>query len=151
HGRSRKPHLEDELGVRYADFDALLGESDFVCAVVPATAETRHMFNADAFAKMRSTAIFINIARGAVVDEAALVAALDNGSIRGAGLDVFQGEPIGADHPLIGRDDVVALPHIGSATTETRHAMAALAVDNLVAALDGKPMPSCYNAAAIAE
>lgn len=89
----------------------------------------------------------INIARGSLVDENALLAALDAGNIRAAGLDVFEGEPVGADHPLIGRNDVIALPHIGSATTETRYRMARLAVDNLIAGLDGEPMPACYNAA----
>lgn len=150
HGRSRKPELEAELGVRYAGFEELLAASDFVCAVVPASSETRHMFDAKAFAHMQTHAIFINIARGSVVDEAALAAALDNGEIRAAGLDVFEGEPVGADHPLVGRDDIVALPHIGSATAETRHAMAQLAVDNLVAALNGKPMQTCHNAADLA-
>src|SRR5699024_1097854 len=146
HGRSRKTELEAEFNARYAGFEELLATSDFVCAVVPATDATWHMFDARAFAAMPEHGIFINIARGSVVDEQALVDALDAGRIRGAGLDVLQDEPAGADHPLIGRSDVVALPHIGSATAETRHAMAQLAVTNLIAALEGDPMPVCFNA-----
>ncbi|WP_423822081.1 D-glycerate dehydrogenase [Salinisphaera sp. SPP-AMP-43] len=149
HNRSRKPDTEAEIGMRYVDFDTLLAESDFVCAVVPGTEDTEHMFNADAFERMSPDAIFINIARGSVVDENALVAALDAGGIRAAGLDVFQNEPVSPDHPLIGRNDVVALPHVGSATFDTRHDMARLAVDNLIAGLEGTPMPACYNAADI--
>lgn len=147
HNRSRKPEAEAEIGVRYVEFDELLAESDFICAVVPASSETHHLFDAAAFEKMAPQAIFINIARGSVVDEDALVAALDAGGIRAAGLDVFEGEPVGPDHPLVGRNDVVALPHIGSATAETRHAMAQLAVDNLIAALENEPMPACFNKA----
>lgn len=147
HNRSQKPEAEQAIGVRYVGFDELLETSDFVCAVVPGSDETHHLFDTAAFDAMAPHAIFINIARGTVVDEAALVAALDAGSIRGAGLDVYQGEPVGPDHPLIGRDDVVALPHIGSATAETRHDMARLAVDNLIAGLEGEPMPACYNQA----
>lgn len=145
--RSRKPEAEKDIGLRPVEFDELLADSDFVCAVVPGTDETRHMFDEKAFERMAPHAIFINIARGSVVDENALVAALDAGGIRAAGLDVFQGEPIGPGHPLIGRNDVVALPHIGSATFETRNEMARLAVDNLIAALEGEPMPACYNTA----
>lgn len=147
--RSRKPEAEAEIGIRRVEFDDLLANSDFVCAVVPGTDETHHLFDDKAFERMAPHAIFINIARGTVVDENALIAALDAGGIRAAGLDVFQDEPIGADHPLVGRNDVVALPHIGSATFETRHAMARLAVDNLIAGLEGEPMPACYNAAEV--
>ncbi|MGN8158149.1 2-hydroxyacid dehydrogenase [Salinisphaera sp. RV14] len=145
--RSRKPEAEAEIGLRYVEFEDLLANSDFVCAVVPGSDETHHMFDEKAFERMAPHAIFINIARGSVVDENALVAALDAGGIRAAGLDVFQDEPAGPGHPLIGRNDVVALPHIGSATAETRHAMARLAVDNLIAGLEGETMPSCYNTA----
>ncbi len=147
HNRSRKPGAEDEIGMHYVEFDELLANSDFVCAVVPGTDDTRHMFDETAFERMAPHAIFINIARGSVVDENALVAALDAGGIRAAGLDVFQDEPVGPGHALVGRNDVVALPHIGSATFETRHDMARLAVDNLIAGLQGEQMPACYNAA----
>lgn len=145
--RSRKPEAEKAIGLRYVELDALLADSDFVCAVVPGTKETHQMFDEKAFKRMAPHAIFINIARGSVVDENALVAALDAGGIRAAGLDVFQDEPVGPGHPLIGRNDVVALPHIGSATFETRHDMARLAVDNLITGIEGEPMPACYNAA----
>lgn len=147
HSRSRKPEVKAEINIHYVDFDELLTSSDFVCSVLPATTETQHMFDAKAFERMASHAIFINIARGSVVDEGALAAALDSGGIHAAGLDVFENGPVGADHPLIGRDNVVTLPHIGSATTETRHDMARLAVDNLIAGLEGEPMPACYNSA----
>jgi len=138
HNRSRAPALEAELDARYMTFDEVLADSDFVVATVPLGPTTENLFDAHAFAQMKPGAIFINIARGAVVDEAALVDALDNGPLRAAGLDVFRGEPIDANNPLAGRDDIVALPHIGSATVETRAAMADLAVDNLLAALAGK-------------
>ena len=149
HNRSRQPAVEAALGARYADFNMLLGESDFVLAAVPGTAETENLFDAAAFARMQAHAVFINIARGTVVDERALVEALNAGQIRAAGLDVFHGEPVGADHPLVGRSDVVALPHVGSSTHETRYAMARLAVDNLLAALDGDTPPAAYNEAAM--
>lgn len=87
---------------------------------------------------MKSSAIFINISRGAVVDEDALLEALDSGEIRAAGLDVFREEPIRSSHPLALRNDVVCLPHIGSASTETRTTMIQLCLDNITAVLDGK-------------
>lgn len=146
YNRSRKPEAENELGLTYKPFDELLATSDFICAVVPATEDTRGLFDAKAFERMPKHGIFINIARGAVVNEDDLVAALDNGDIRAAGLDVFRNEPVDANHPLIGRDDVIPLPHIGSATSETRYDMACMAVDNVLAALENQPMPACYNA-----
>lgn len=149
YNRSRKPEAENKLGLTYKPFDALLADSDFICAVVPATADTQGLFDAKAFERMPRHGIFINIARGAIVNEDDLVAALDNGDIRAAGLDVFQNEPVAANHPLVGRDDVIPLPHIGSATSQTRHDMARMAVDNVLAALDGQRMPACYNAAAL--
>lgn len=147
YNRSRKPALEAEIGMQFQEFDTLLAASDFICAVLPGTEDTAHLFDTKAFERMAPHAVFINIARGSVVDENALVAALDAGGIRAAGLDVFTHEPIGPDHPLVGRNDVVALPHVGSSTFDTRYAMARLAVDNLIAGLEGEPMPACYNAA----
>jgi len=144
HNRSRAPELEAELDADYLDFDALLATSDFIVSTVPLSPATENLFDDHAFAQMKPGAIFINIARGAVVDETALVAALDRGHLRAAGLDVFRGEPISADNPLAGRDDIVALPHIGSATVETRAAMADLAVDNLLAALAGETPPAVF-------
>ncbi len=144
HNRSRAPELEAELGADYLDFADLLATSDFVVSTVPLGPATENLFDERAFTQMKPGAIFVNIARGAVVDETALVAALDRGHLRAAGLDVFRGEPISADNPLAGRDDIVALPHIGSGTVETRAAMADLAVDNLLAALAGDTPPAVF-------
>ncbi len=145
---SPKPELEAELGARRCAFDELLESADFVCVTVPLTAETTHLFGAEQFARMRSSAIFINIARGKVVDEKALIAALEAGEIRAAGLDVFETEPLPGDSPLPRMANVVALPHIGSATHETRTAMAQRAVDNVTLALNGERPISLVNEAA---
>lgn len=142
---SPKPALEAELGARRCDLDELLGQADFVCVTVPLTAETHHLFGAAQFARMKRDAIFINISRGKVVDEAALIEALEKGRIRGAGLDVFEREPLPADSPLLRLPNVTALPHIGSATHETRIAMAQRAVDNITLALNGERPISLVN------
>jgi glyoxylate reductase len=131
---------ERELGVRYVTFDELLDSSDIVSLHCPLNDGTRHLINAAALAKMRPTAFLINTARGAIVDEAALVRALDRGDIAGAGLDVFEREPV--VHPgLKQRANVVLVPHLGSATVETRERMALRAVANVEAALRGEPVP----------
>lgn len=132
------PEAEAALGARQVMLEQLLAESDFVCVVLPLTAQTERMIGQREFALMRPGAIFINGSRGRIVDEAALIAALQEGKIHGAGLDVFEREPVAPDSPLLGMANVVALPHIGSATHETRFAMAQLAVDNLVAGLNGE-------------
>jgi lactate dehydrogenase-like 2-hydroxyacid dehydrogenase len=139
HSRTRRPVLENELGIQLVSFQELLAQSDVVCVHVPATTETHHIFDAAAFARMKSTAILVNVARGAVVDEVALVAALQEGAIAGAGLDVFEHEP--AVHPglLELREHVVLAPHLGSATEDTRRAMGDMAIDNVLAVLGGKP------------
>jgi len=144
---ARRHHTEAEerFGARYCELDALLEEADFVCLVLPLTDETHHMIGADQFARMKSSAIFINAGRGPVVDEKALIAALQNGEIHAAGLDVFEQEPLPADSELLSLPNVVALPHIGSATHETRYNMAACAVDNLIDALNGKVEKNCVN------
>lgn len=126
------------LGARVVDLPALLAESDVVSLHCPLTPDTRHLLAAAAFARMKRTAYLVNTSRGPVVDEAALVDALQAGRIAGAALDVFEHEP--RVHPgLLERDDVVLLPHVGSATWETRTAMADLAVDNVLAVLAGRP------------
>jgi gluconate 2-dehydrogenase len=135
--RSPNPQAEAAYGAKRVDLAELLATSDFVCLQVPLTAETRHMIGAAEFNAMKKSAILINASRGATVDETALIEALQNGTIHGAGLDVFDTEPLPADSPLLKLPNVVALPHIGSATHETRHAMALNAAENLVAALDG--------------
>ena len=134
---------EAELGalashVRFVEREALLREADFIVSMLPSTPETRHLLNADAFAQMKPGAIVINGSRGAIIDEAALLHALDTDQIRAAGLDVFATEPLPVESPLRTHPKVVALPHIGSATHETRYAMAEMAVGNLLAALRGE-------------
>ncbi|MGP9468358.1 2-hydroxyacid dehydrogenase [Halomonas sp. TP35] len=142
---SPKPEREAELGAKRCELNELLAEADFVCVTVPLTAETKHLIGADEFARMKSSGIFINIARGKVVDESALIDALEKGTIKAAGLDVFEQEPLPATSPLLNMTNVVALPHIGSATHETRQAMAQRAVDNIRLALQGKPPINLVN------
>lgn len=142
---SPKPALEDELGAQRRELNALLAESDFICVTVPLTADTEHLIGAQQFAQMKPTSIFINIARGKVVDERALIHALENGVIHAAGLDVFEQEPLPASSPLPKMPNVVALPHIGSATHETRDSMAQRAVDNIRLALQGERPISLVN------
>lgn len=135
---SPKPALEAELGAERRELDGLLAEADFVCVTVPLTDDTQKLIGTREFGLMKPSAIFVNIARGKVVDEQALIEALKNGEIRAAGLDVFEQEPLPSDSPLAQMANVVALPHIGSATTETRDAMAQRAVDNITLALKGQ-------------
>ncbi len=142
HNRTAKPDVEKELGVQYVPFETLLADSDFVVLVTPLTKDTYHLMNRKAFQQMKESAFFINVSRGQTVDEAALVEALKNGEIKGAGLDVFQTEPIEADHPLLALKNVTLLPHIGSAVFETRLDMAKLAVQNVATFLNGGTPPS---------
>ena len=142
---SAKPELEAELGARHCHLDELLSRADIVCLVVPYNADTHHLINAEALARMQPNAALINVARGKVVDESALVEALERGVIRAAGLDVFAEEPLPATSPLAAMDNVVVLPHIGSATHETRDAMARRAVDNIIGALVGQGPVSAVN------
>ena len=143
--RNRAPEaIEKELRAEWVPYDTLLRESDFVSLHVPLMASTRHLISTDSFAKMKPTAFLINTTRGPVVDEAALVHALDTGQIAGAGLDVYEQEP--KVHPgLLARKNVVLVPHIGSATVETRTKMAQTAVDNTVAFFDGRKPPNALN------
>jgi len=143
--RRHHQEAEERFNARYCDLDTLLQESDFVCLILPLTDETHHLFSTEQFAKMKSSAIFINAGRGPVVDEKALIAALQNGEIHAAGLDVFEQEPLPADSPLLSLPNVVAVPHIGSATHETRYNTAACAVDNLIDALQGRVEKNCVN------
>lgn len=138
YNRNRKPENEQALGVAYRPFEDLLQEADFIVCLTPLTVETRHLFGAKEFALMKKSATFINASRGATVDEKALYQALVNGEIWAAGLDVFQVEPVALDNPLLQLDNVVALPHIGSASIQTRTKMATLAAQNVVAVLLGK-------------
>jgi glyoxylate reductase len=121
--------------------DELLARSDFVSLHTPLTPETRHMVDAGFLGRMQPTALLVNTSRGGVVDQDVLRAALVDGVIAGAALDVTDPEPLPADHPLLEAPNLLVVPHIGSATTGTRAKMAAMAVDNLLAALAGRPMP----------
>jgi len=123
----------------YVSRAELLAQADFVVSVLPLTESTRNCMDATAFAAMKPGAIFINGSRGGIVDEAALVAALDSGHVHAAGLDVFQTEPLPLDSALRTHPKVLPLPHIGSATHETRYAMARLATSNLLHVLAGQP------------
>lgn len=145
HNRNRAADLESQCGAEYREFDDLLRESDFVVCLLPLTAETRGRFGAREFSLMKKTAVFVNAARGPIVDEAALYEALASGAIWSAGVDVFDREPIGPDHPLLRPPNCVCLPHIGSASVATRTRMATLAAENLVAALTGQRPPSPVN------
>jgi len=136
-GNSRKAELEQSLGAQFRSLDQLLAAADFVCLVVPLSEKTRHLISHRELGLMKSSAILVNISRGPVVDEPALIEALQNGTIRGAGLDVYEKEPL-AESPLFQLKNAVTLPHIGSATHETREAMANRALDNLRSALLGE-------------
>lgn len=127
----------------------LLARADFVVAMLPLSDATRGMIDARLFAAMKPGAVFINGGRGATVDEAALLAALDSGHLRAAGLDVFAKEPLPMDSALRTHPRVTPLPHIGSATHETRHAMAELATTNLLQALAGERPAAVYDTAAV--
>jgi phosphogluconate 2-dehydrogenase len=148
HSQSPKPVVEQRFNAQYRSLPELLQQADFVCLTLPLTAETEGLIGAEQFALMRPETIFINISRGKVVDEAALIEALQAGQIRAAGLDVFEREPLNPDSPLLQLNNVVATPHIGSATHETREAMARCAVDNLLAALAGERPVNLVNAGA---
>lgn len=142
-GQSNKPALEQELGAQRLEMAQLLAESDFICVCVPLSDKTRQLIGAREFGLMRPQSIFLNVSRGSVVDEGALLEVLQRGGIRAAGLDVFTQEPLSADSPLLGFNQLLALPHIGSATVEARALMARTAANNLKSALLGKVPPDC--------
>jgi glyoxylate reductase len=142
--RRLDPVLERELELAWVAFDELLGQSDFVSVNARLTPETRHLLNERAFGLMKPTAYLINAARGPIVDEPALVRALEERRIGGAGLDVYENEP--RPHPrLLELQNVVLTPHIGSADAVTREAMANVVADNVLAVLAGRRPPNCWN------
>ena len=141
----RKPESEErEAGLTYMPLEQLLRESDFVSLHSPLNAQTRHQIGAHELRLMKKTAFLINTARGAIVDEAALVRALQRKQIAGAGLDVFEHEPK-VDKRLKAMANVVLTPHLGSATPEVREEMAKIVVDNILASLEGRKLPNCVN------
>jgi glyoxylate reductase len=142
---SRREDLEKDLGISYKPLDGVIAESDFLSLHVPLTETTHHMIGEDQLARMKKTAFLINTSRGPVVDENALCNALRDGVIAGAGLDVFEDEPIDPDSPLLQLDNVVLTPHIASASVETRTKMAVTAAINLVSVLQGKEPPNLVN------
>jgi glyoxylate reductase len=135
--------VEKELKAEFQEMNALLGESDFISVHVPLLPETRGLFNSPSFQRMKPTAFLINTSRGPVVDEAALVAALESGKIAGAGLDVYENEPF--IHPGLKRANVVLAPHIASASLETRTKMACIAAKNVIAHFAGQRPPNILN------
>ena len=147
----RSADVEAEFGARHVSFDELLERSDFLSLHAPLTPQTRHVFDAGAFARMKRTAILVNTARGALVDEAALAEALRCEVIAGAGLDVYEHEP--AIHPqlLAQRERVVLLPHLGSATASTRQAMSCMAAASVRAVLSGERPANLVNPTVLSE
>lgn len=145
HNRNRNEDAERDLGARYVSFSELLASSDVLSVHTALTPETEGKFNLDAFSKMKPNAIFINTARGKIHKELDLLAALKQGLIWGAGLDVTDPEPMDANNELLRMPNVSILPHIGSATEETRSAMAELAAKNIVAGLQGNELPNIIN------
>lgn len=134
---------EKKLDVEYRPLDDLLMESDFVSLHIPLTKETYHIIDEKRLSLMKPHAILINTSRGSAVDEAALIKALTEKQIAGAGIDVFEKEPVDDDNPLLKMDNVILLPHIGSANKQTRGKMSEIAAENLLAVLRGQP-PLCW-------
>jgi glyoxylate reductase len=149
HDAMRSEVAEKELGAIPVSKAELLAQSDFVSLHVPLTPETRHYIDADALKMMKPNAVLVNTSRGPVVDTMALYEALKAGQIFAAGLDVTDPEPLPADHPLYTLDNALIVPHIASASFETRSKMAEMAADNLLAGLAGKLPPNCLNPEAL--
>ena len=143
--RRASSEVEAELGAEFREFDALLSEADFLSVHVALTPETRHLFSTEQFKKMKNTSVIVNTARGPVIDEAALAAALQTGEIFAAGIDVFEKEPE-VNEELLKCENAVIIPHLGSASYGTRIAMGELATDNLEAVLlENRPGPALLN------
>ena len=142
---TRMPEIEDELGAEFMGLDELLREADYVSLHVPLNDSTHHMIGERELSMMKETAYLINTSRGPVVDEDALYRALRDGAIAGAGMDVFEKEPINRNSPLLGLENIVVTPHIASASVETRTKMAVTAATNLVSVLQGVDPPNLVN------
>ncbi|MEE2659633.1 MAG: D-glycerate dehydrogenase [Candidatus Latescibacterota bacterium] len=141
HNRNRNERAERDLGVRYVSLDKLLRASDFVALNMPLTDDTRSMIGTRELGLMKPTAVLVNAARGAVLDQEALLDALREQRLHAAAIDVTDPEPLPRDHPLLGMENLVILPHLGSATRQTRDDMATMSVNNLMAGLRGEEVP----------
>jgi glyoxylate reductase len=146
---TRKPKEERRYGLAYAELDQLLAESDFISLHTPLTIETHHLIGERELALMKPTAVLVNTARGAIVDQRALWRFLKERRIAAAAIDVSEQEPIAPDDPLLGLDNIIITPHIASASVATRLGMARMAVDNLLTALRGQVPPQCVNRQAV--
>ncbi|MEO8721503.1 MAG: D-glycerate dehydrogenase [Ginsengibacter sp.] len=145
HNRNKNYQAENELHAAYVSFDDLLKNSDVISVHANLSNETTNKFNKSAFEKMKRTSIFINTARGGIHNEEYLINALESKTIWGAGLDVTNPEPMKKDNPLLTMANVAVLPHIGSATFETRNEMSRIASENIIAGLEGKRIPFAVN------
>jgi len=145
HNRRPNPQAEQELGAEYRSLEALLAEADAVVLATPGGADTRHLINKAALGQMKKSAYLVNVGRGTIVDQEALFEALSSGIISGAGLDVTDPEPLPSDHPLLTLENCTIIPHIGTASWETRALMARVSVDNLLRGLRGEKMQFCAN------
>ena len=139
------PSGSDQAGVRSTSLEELLKLADFITLHVPLTDSTHHMIDEETIKLMKPTAILVNTSRGAIIDHAALYAALASGHLAAAALDVTEPEPINPDNPLLHLPNCIILPHLGSASKRTRDQMAELAAENLLAGLSGKRLPHCVN------
>ncbi|MCI0841965.1 MAG: D-glycerate dehydrogenase [Chloroflexi bacterium] len=150
YSRTRKPELEETLGIEWRpDMDAIFKEADYVSLHMPLTVETEYMVSSRELGLMKPTSFLINTTRGRTVDPKALYEAVANKSIAGAALDVTDPEPIGLDDPLLTLPNVLISPHIASASSATVRKMGQMAAANIMAALEGNPMPSCVNPEAV--
>ena len=149
YNRSANERANTDFQALQCSLEQVLKEADFVCVTLPLSADTRSLIGRSQLALMKPEAFLINGGRGDIVDEEALVEVLNNGTISGAGLDVYEHEPLPLDSPLLHLKNVVTLPHIGSATHETRHAMAQRAIDNMFEALSGGPGGNYVNPAVV--
>lgn len=141
----RRQDLESRLGIEFRAMDEVLKSADIISVHVPLMAETRHLIGPEQFKMMKRSAVFVNAARGPIVDQAALAEALRTRTIYAAGIDVFEQEPVSADDPLLALENVVVAPHIASASIPTRTRMATLAAENVAAVLQGKRPPTPVN------
>ena len=141
HNRNRNERAENDLGARYRSLDELLEQSDFVTLNCPLTEETHGLIGSREIGRMKPTAVLVNAARGPVWDQEAVLEALRAERLHAAATDVTDPEPLPRDHPLLAQENLVIFPHLGSATRQTRDAMASMSVDNLVAGLEGREVP----------